>query len=208
MAAPGRYLLHAHPESGNCYKVALLLALQGQRFDYRPVALFEGATHTEEFRKLNRFEEIPVLEHGATVLCQSGTILTYLAEQRGSYGGRTPEEKRAIQEWILWENHRLLNGPVLMRFIRRFAQQTDPAVLTFLKPRAERALGQLERAVEAAPFLVGGRATIADIACCGYLFWLDQSGLDPARWPAIQRWLGRIADLPGFKAPDEIWPRG
>jgi glutathione S-transferase len=55
-------------------------------------------------------------------------------------------------------------------------------------------------------WLAGDRPTIADIAACAYAFWLDEAGLDPARWPAIGAWLRRIEKLPGFARPETLMP--
>lgn len=69
-------------------------------------------------------------------------------------------------------------------------------------------------------FLAGGAPTIADVACCGYLFvlgegldiatpdgvaWAEAAGLVPARWPRVHDWLGRIAELPGFRTPQRLF---
>lgn len=207
MAEAPAFLLYGHFESGNVYKVALLLALLGQPFAYRHVALFEGETRTEPYRALNRFQEVPVLEHAGEQLCQSAVILAWLADRFGRYQGRDERERRRVAEWLAWEQQRILAGPALIRFIRRFQPDVPQAVIDYLVPRAERALGQLERAVGESAFLAGDRATIADVAASAYLFWLDQTGLDPARWPAIQAWLGRIRGLPGFKPAEALLPR-
>lgn len=208
MAAAPEFLLYGHFESGNVYKVALLLSLLGQPFAYRHVALFDGETRTDGYLAINRYQEVPVLEHRGERLCQSAVILAYLADRFGKYQGRDERERRTVAEWLAWEQQRILAGPALIRFIRRFqAGQVPPAVIDYLTPRAERALGQLERAVGESPFLVGDQATIADVAASAYLFWLDQAGLDPARWPAIQAWLGRIRALPGFKPAEALLPR-
>jgi glutathione S-transferase len=208
MADAPEFLLYGHFESGNVYKVALLLALLGQPFAYRHVALFEGETRTDAYRGINHYQEVPVLEHKGERLCQSAVILAWLADRFGKYQGRDERERRAIAEWLAWEQQRILAGPALIRFIRRFQPEVPQAVIDYLTPRAERALGQLERAVSEKPFLVGEQATIADVAASAYLFWLDQTGLDPARWPAVQRWLDRIRALPGFKPAEALLPRG
>jgi glutathione S-transferase len=208
MADAPEFLLYGHFESGNVYKVALLLALLGQPFAYRHVALFEGETRTDAWRGINRYQEVPVLEHRGERLCQSAVILAWLADRFGKYQGRDERERRAIAEWLAWEQQRILAGPALIRFVRRFQPEVPQAVIDYLTPRAERALGQLERAVSEKPFLVGEQATIADVAASAYLFWLDQTGLDPARWPAVQRWLDRIRALPGFKPAEALLPRG
>ena len=207
MAEAPAFLLHGHFESGNVYKVALLLSLLGQPFAYRHVALFDGETRTEPYRDLNRFQEVPVLEHAGERLCQSAVILAYLADRFGRYQGRDERERRRVAEWLAWEQQRILAGPALIRFIRRFQPEVPQAVIDYLVPRAERALGQLERAVGATAFLAGDRPTIADVAVSAYLFWLDQAGLDPSRWPALQAWLERIKALPGFKPAEALLPR-
>jgi glutathione S-transferase len=65
-------------------------------------------------------------------------------------------------------------------------------------------LDRLDLALGESAFLVGDAPTIADISCCGYLFWADQAGLDLPRWPAVVAWLGRIRSLPRFKAPYDL----
>jgi glutathione S-transferase len=208
MAEAPEFLLYGHFESGNVYKVALLLALLDQPFAYRHVALFDGETRADAYRAVNRFQEVPVLEHRGERLCQSAVILGYLADLFGRYRGRDERGRRRVAEWLAWEQQRILAGPALIRFIRRFqADQVPQAVIDYLTPRAERALGQLDRAVAADRFLAGDEPTIADVAASAYLFWLDQAGLEPARWPAIQAWLDRIRALPGFKPAEALLPR-
>ncbi len=197
-AAPAAFRLYGSPISGNAYKPALMLALSGQRFAFVPVDVQSGATRTDAYLAINRFQEIPVLEHGGRRIVQSGVILTYLAEQLGRFGHRNEDERWTIQEWLAWDNQRMTGGPALLRFQKRFVADTDPAVLAFLRGRAERALGQLSAALAKTGWLVGDRPSIADIATCAYAFWLDEAGLDAERWPAIPAWLDRIRALPGF----------
>lgn len=199
-------VLHGHFESGNVYKVALMFALSGARFTYRHVDLFDGATRTPDFLRLNRYGEVPVLEDGALVLAQSGAILTHLAAKFGRFGGRDEEERLRVLEWLLWDNHRLTANVGTMRFYRRFAKP-EPGNLDVFKTRGLVALARLETHLGANRFLAG-EPTIADISCCAYVFWLDQAGLDPAAYPNIQAWLGRIAALPGFKPASELVPAG
>lgn len=197
-AAPAAFRLYGSPISGNAFKPALMLALCGQTFSFVPVDVTAGATRTDDYKAVNRFQEIPVLEHDGRRLVQSGVILTYLAERLGRFGHRDEDERWTIQEWLAWDNQRMTGGPALLRYQRRFVVDTDPAVLAFLKGRAERALGQLAAGLAKTGWLVGDRPTIADIATCAYAFWLDEAGLDAARWPAIPAWLDRIRALPGF----------
>src|SRR5436190_1005496 len=84
--AMAEYRLHCMKESGNAYKVALMLALSG--CDWQPVWVdyFNGATRGDAFRtELNEMGEVPVLEHRGKRLTQSGVILDYLAETTGQF---------------------------------------------------------------------------------------------------------------------------
>ena len=54
------------------------------------------------------------------------------------------------------------------------------------------------------PFLIDSAITIADIACCAYLYWPEQAGLDLARWPNVVAWLERISTLPGWAEPYDL----
>ena len=197
-AAPPAFRLYGSPISGNSYKPALMLALCGQRYEFVPIDVEGGATRTDAYRAINRFQEIPVLEQGAQRIVQSGVILTYLAEQFDRFGHLNEAERWAIQEWLAWDTHRMTTGPALLHHQIRFVAGTDPAVLVFLRGRAERALGQLSAGLAKTGWLVGDRPTIADIATCAYAFCLDEAGLDATLWPAIPAWLDRIRDLPGF----------
>jgi glutathione S-transferase len=205
--APAAFRLYGSPTSGNAFKPALMLSLCGQPFEFRSIDLQGGAARTEAFRSVNRFQEVPVLEHDGRRIVQSGVILLYLAEQLGRFGHRNEDERWTIQEWLAWDNQRMTGGPALLRYLRRWVPETDPAVLAFLRTRAERALGQLAAGLAETGWLVGGRPTIADLAACAYAFWLDEAGLEAQRWPAIPAWLERIAALPGF-APAAVLMKG
>ncbi len=48
--------------------------------------------------------------------------------------------------------------------------------------------------------------TIADIACCGYLYYPEPFGFDRKAFADIDRWLDRIAALPGWEHPYDMMP--
>lgn len=202
------FVLYGHPASGNAWKAALIFALTDTPFDFEYVDLFNGGTRTPEYTAINRFQEIPVLRHGDKTIVQSSVILTYMSGLTGKFGPRDAEERWRIAEWLAWENQRVLAGPALVRYLRKFQKPpADPAVLDFLVPRAERAIGQFAEAVVDRPFLLGDRPTIADIACAGYLFLLEDGGFDAKRWPSIIDWRARMSALKGWKSAEELLPR-
>ena len=70
------YQLYCFAQSGNAYRVALMLNLIGA--DWKPtyVDFFGGETRTPKYRtEINEMGEVPVLVHGAKKLSQSGVCL-------------------------------------------------------------------------------------------------------------------------------------
>jgi len=201
------FVLYGHYESGNVYKVGLMLALCGRSFEFRHVEIFAGAAKTPGFLTLNRFGEVPVLTHGTRQIAQSAAILQYLAEIFDRFGPVSEDHRWAIAEWLFWDNHRLLPSLALTRFLLRFTPDPDPAVLAFSRKRAASALDHLEEVLAAQPYLTGSLPTIADICCAGYIWFIDQAGLDPARWPAVANWSARLEALPGWQHPYDLIPK-
>ena len=200
------FTLHCFAQSGNAYKPALALQLMGADWAPRFVDYFNGETRTPAYRAINVMGEVPVLEHGATQITQSGVILDYLAETLGQLGGRNPDERREILRWLLWDNHKLTSYTATYRFMRTFVKEPDPAVLAEFRKRAEAAWGVLDAQLATRPFVTGERLTIADVSLCGYLFWPEEIGVDWASYPHVGDWLARIASQPGWVHPYTLMP--
>ena len=56
-------------------------------------------------------------------------------------------------------------------------------------------------------WVVAGRPTIADVSLCSYLYYPEPFGFARADWPHIDRWLDRIAALPGWQHPYDLMTR-
>src|SRR5580692_10569057 len=115
------YRLHYFPESGNSYKLALMLALCGQRFEPVWTDFGGGVTRTPEWRaRVNPMGEIPVLEDGPERLTQTAPILLRLAERYGKFGGADEAERFEILRWLFWDNHKLTGYMATYRYSRAF----------------------------------------------------------------------------------------
>jgi glutathione S-transferase len=204
-----RYRLHYFPESGNSYKLALMLTLCGQAFEPVWTDFGGGVTRTPEWRaRVNPMGEIPVLEDGPARLTQTAPILMRLAERYGQLGGRNEEEKFEILRWLFWDNHKLTGYMATYRFNRAFTATPDAAVLAFMRRRLDDFLGILNGHLQERSFVVGDRPTIADISLMAYLsFPKNEAGYDFAvSHPALNAWLSRMATLPGWEAPYDLLP--
>lgn len=200
--------LYCFGESGNAYKCALMLQLSG--LPWRPiwVDFFRGAARRPEFLAINPMGEVPVLQDGDLRLTQSGVILDYLAEKTGRYGGTTPEEKREILRWILWDNHKLSGQIGMTRFLANFLapEKRPQPVIDFHQARLKGTYGILNTHLASRDWLAGPGPSIADFSCCSYLYYPEPFGFDRHDWPHIARWLEAIAALPGWKHPYDLMP--
>jgi glutathione S-transferase len=200
--------LYCFGESGNAYKVALALTLT--KTDWTPVFVdfFKGEARSPAYLEINEMGEVPVLIDGAVKLSQSGVMLTYIAEKTGQFAGKSKEDKQEILRWLFWDNHKLSTQIGTTRFLANFLPEDKrPAgVIPFLQGRLKAAYKVLDTHLANRDWIVGDTATIADLSCCGYLYYPEPYGFDRTDWPHIAAWLDRIAALPGWKHPYDLMP--
>ena len=200
--------LYCFGESGNAYKAALTLTLAEMEWQAKFVDYFNGATRTPEFRALNEMGEVPVLIDGDVTLTQSGVIQDYVSSKTGRLGGRSAAERRDILRWVFWDNHKMSSQAGMTRFLMNFlpADRRVPEVISFMQARLKAAYGVLDTHLDGRAWMVGDQITIADNACCGYLYYPEPFGFSREAFPSIDRWLGSIAALPGWKHPYDLMP--
>jgi glutathione S-transferase len=204
-----KYRLHYFPESGNSYKLALMLTLCGQSFEPVWTDFGGSVTRTAEWRQnVNPMGEIPVLEVDGEPLTQTAPILLMLAEQYGRFGGENAREKFELLRWLFWDNHKLTGYMATYRYQRAFTPNPDPQVLKYFRRRLDDFLSILERHLKANAFAIGNRPTVADFSMMAYLHYpVSETGYDFAlSHPAVHAWLQRIAALPGWQSAYDLLP--
>ena len=202
------FKLYCFAESGNAYKAALMLELC--RLSWQPVWVdfFNGETRSPEYRKsVNEMGEAPVLAHGAFKLTQSGVILDYLAELTRKFGAKSDAERREIWRWMLFDNHKFTANLATLRFLINFAKSGETPVTEFLRNRCINALKIADAHLAQNPFIIGKRATIADLSMCGYLYYGEELTVPLDQFTHVLNWLDRIKALPGWKHPYDLMPR-
>jgi len=200
--------LHGIWLSGPTYKVGLALSLMGQPFAYKHVDLRAGAHKKPEYLALNRFGQVPALIDGDLKLCQSGSILLYLADKFGKMGGKTPEAKARVREWIFWEFDRLAPNIYRPRAIKRGFLKAEDNIYQLYTGLAGDALKVLDTELgKGSGFLVGNEATIADVAVYGDVAYAQEGAIDLAPYPNVKAWIGRIEKLPGYKKYEDVLPK-
>lgn len=197
--------LHCFGESGHSYKVALMMELAGYPWQPVFVDFFGGATRSPDYHALNEMGEAPVLVEDGRSLTQSGVILLHLAERTSRFLDGDRDE---ILRWLFWDNHKGSSQFGALRFLMNFlpSDKRPAEVIAWLQGRSKAALKTLDRHLDGREWLVGAAPSIADLSCCSYLFYPEPFGFDRAEWPHIDRWLERIAALPGWKHPYDLMP--
>jgi glutathione S-transferase len=192
--------LYDNLDSGNGYKVRLLLAFTGERYSWSDLDIFHGATRTAEFLAKNPNGRIPTLElEDGSFLPESNAILWYLAEGTPWIpAGRFARAQ--VLQWMFFEQYSHEPYVATPRYILRHLPADSPrrAELPQRLERGREALAVMEKHLAWRPYFVGERASIADLALYAYTHVAEQGGHDLAPYPALRAWLARIAALPGY----------
>jgi glutathione S-transferase len=200
--------LYCFGESGNAYKVALMLQAAELNWKPRFVDFFNGETRSDDYRKnVNVMGEAPVLLHGKKLLTQSGVILDYLAEVSRKFGPKSDDERREILRWTLFDNHKLTSSVASLRFMISISKTGETPVTEWLRGRALGALKVLDTHLAQHTYVIGKRLTIADFSLCGYLYYGDELPFDLNQFANVQNWLDGLRDIKGWKHPYDLMPR-
>ena len=184
--------------SGNCYKIKLMLHLLGLEYEWLPVDILKGETETPEFLAKNPNGKVPVVElEDGTCLWESNAILNYLAD--GSEF--LPSEARLrtqVLQWQFFEQYSHEPYIAVARFIQFYLGLPEERLEEYrkLQKRGYRALTVMEQQLARTPYLVGEHYSIADVTLYAYTHVAHQGGFDLSGYPAIQAWLARVASHP------------
>ncbi len=188
-------------DSGNGYKVRLLLALTRQKFGWTDMDIFHGATRTPEFLAKNPNGRIPTLQlDDGTFLAESNAILWYLAEGT-QFIPDTQLGRAQVLQWMFFEQYSHEPYVATPRFIMKHTPPDSPrrAELPARLASGRAALAVMEAHLASRQYFVAERYTIADIALYAYTHVATEGGHDLKSYPAVGRWLERVAAHPGHR---------
>jgi glutathione S-transferase len=190
--------LYDSAESGNCYKVRLLLSQLGLPFEREAVDTGRRDGREAQLGGKNPALRVPVLElEDGRHLAESNAILWYLAEGTPYVPSDRFERASALQ-WMFFEQydhepyvavmrHRTLHGRV-----DAFPDSDER------RTRGEAALAAMNAYLDGRAFLVGEAYTIADIALFAYTHVAGDGGFELSRYPAVVEWIDRVETQPGY----------
>jgi glutathione S-transferase len=193
-------VLHDFLDSGNGYKIRLLLSQLGLPYRYHDVDILKGESRTPEFLAKNPNGRIPLLElPDGQFLAESGAILWYLAEASAFIpAGRLARAQ--VLQWMFFEQYSHEPYVATARFIVRHFPADSPrrAELPQRLARGREALAIMDAHLAARAFFADQRYSIADIALYAYTHVAEDGGLDLAPYPAVRAWIARVAGQPRY----------
>lgn len=201
-------ILHDNIESGNAYKVRLLLSQLGVSFTTVQYNVTKGETRTAEYlANINENGRIPVVEfEDGRCLPESNAILYYFAQDTDFF----PSDKwqqAEVMKWLFFEQYSHEPFVAVAKFILTMLPKDSPRRLEIptLHTKGYDALQILEDRLKDHHFLVGDSYSIADISLFAYSHKAEMGEFDLSRFPAILSWISRIEKTPGYVV---MYPEG
>ena len=188
-------ILYGNLNSGNCYKVRLLLSYLGVAYIYENIDAPHGGTRTPEFLAINPVGQIPVLKlDDGRILAESNAIMTFLADGTPYVPINAFDRAKALQ-WMFWEQYKHEPAIAVARFISFYAPEREGELPT-LHAKGQTALDVMEGHLKGAAWFAGTGPTIADIALYAYTHVAEDGGFKLSDYPHIQAWCERMAEHP------------
>ena len=195
--------LYYTPNSGNAYKVRILLSLLKVPHEKIAVDTKNKEHKQPPFLKLNPRGEVPVIEDGGTVVWDSAACLAYVARKHGGelWLPADPAGMAQVMQWVALAGNEIQFG---LQYARRGVAQGRWTAGTLEQGQAlgRIALTALEGRLTSNDWLALGRPTIADVACFPYTETAPDAKLPLEPYPGVVAWLARCKALPGW-APRE-----
>lgn len=155
---------------------------------YEPVRLeFGGTMKSPDYLALNPMGKVPALQHGDTMVTETGAILAYLADlypEKKLAPALGSAERGSYYRWLF-----LVAGPVEAVSTAKaegwLQNQTERQALSAGFGRFDDVLRSLQLAVAGKRYACGDHFTAADLYLASYIGWSMQEGSLPSL-PAFQ----------------------
>jgi glutathione S-transferase len=189
--------LYDSAESGNCYKVRLLLSQLGLPFEREAVDTSSRDGREDVLGGKNPVLRVPVLRlEDGRHLAESNAILWYLAE-RTPYVPDDRFDRASVLQWMFFEQYDHEPYVAVMRHRTLHGRVGEFADSEERRARGDAALAAMDAHLDGRPFLVGGAYTVADVALFAYTHVAGDGGFDLPRYPAVESWIARVQAQPG-----------
>jgi glutathione S-transferase len=193
-------LLYENSASGNCYKVRLLFAHLGLKYERRSLDVIDRSNRPDVLGDLNPALRVPtlLLDDGRP-LGESGAISWYFGDGTRFVPSAAYERAQVLQ-WMFFEQYDHEPAIAVARFLIALSgipREDYEKRLPRLWEQGSKALAAMEGHLAGREWFVGDGMTLADIALYAYTHVADEGEFDLAPYPAVGDWLARVAAEPG-----------
>ena len=193
--------LYGDLDSGNVYKVRLLLAQLGIACRRVDTTQNRGETASAEFRAINPIGKIPtIVFDDGRMLSESGAILYFLARDTAFLPADAWDQANVLR-WMFFEQYSHEPYIAVNRHWRLhlpLAEQSRLADrIAHNHTRGEHALAVMEQRLRNGAWLAAGCYMVADIALYAYTHTARDGGFELGAYSGIRAWLNRVRAQPG-----------
>jgi len=188
--------LYGDLDSGNVYKVRLLLAQLGVAYRRIDTTQNRGEPATAQFCAINPIGKIPTLVFDdGRMLSESGAILFYFARDTALLPSEAWDQANVLR-WMFFEQYSHEPAIAVNRHWKLHLSAAEQAALAPRiadnHTRGLQALSVMEQQLSGHDWLAAGRYTIADIALYAYTHTAADGGFGLKPYRAIRGWLDRV----------------
>lgn len=174
--------------------------------DYETVELeFGTSMKAPEYLALNPMGKVPALQHGDTVITETGAILAYLADlypEKKLAPALNDPARGSYYRWLFF-----VAGPVEAISTAQsegwLKGQTEKQAMTAGFGRLDDVLTTLRQAVAGKSYVCGDRFTAADLSLASYIGWGMMTRSLP-EWPEFKAYAEPLLQRPASLRGDEI----
>ncbi|MEO8531570.1 MAG: glutathione binding-like protein [Deltaproteobacteria bacterium] len=191
----------------NGFKITIALHEMGLRYNLKLINIGKGEQFAPTFLKFSPNNRMPAIidpegPDGQPIsVFESGAILQYLARKTGQFGGSTPREQVAVDEWLMWQMGGV--GPMAGQahhFLKYAPSMEPPNDLPYAKNRYRdevgRLYGVLDKRLAENAYVAGDNFTIADMAIFPWTRGWEGQQQTMDDKPHMKRWMEAIAARP------------
>jgi glutathione S-transferase len=175
-------------------------ALEEAGLPYRTRLLEQGDQDQPEYRALQPFGQVPMLEENGLVLFETGAIVLYIGERSEVLLPKDAAARARATQWLIAALNSIepfvINVALIDLFYanEEWAKLRRPGAVEFVQRR----LGALSRSLGDKPYLDGDRFTAGDLMMTTVLRILDHTDLVSGD-PRLAGYVERCTARPAFK---------
>lgn len=193
------YRLYQMAESGNCYKIRLLMSQLALPLETIEIDITQGESRTKEFLAINPNGKVPTFELAeGQYLAESNAILWYLA-RNSNYLPTDAYAQALVMQWFGFEQYSHEPNIATPRYWIKILNAESQYKTQLVNKRAAgyQALNVMENHLRSHDFLVNDYS-VTDIALFAYTHVCHEGGFTLDDYPVVRQWIERIKNQPRF----------